>query len=250
MTFQDARLKLLAYVRDQVRNGEFTERGFARLVGISQPHAHNVLKGVRNFSPEIFDLALKNLHLSLLDLVPTDEIEAQLQHRAHDHIVGVPFLELPIGPGEPWPDKPWHDKPWLGTAHSTYPAPFPFINTPATQWIMVKIASDSAMATTLSTFDIALVDTSPLVAGAISPRGVYVVERNGEALIRYIRSGSKCHYLVTDRDMNHPAGWEALLLSAAQLANAVKARVIWLGHERERDAVPQRGRLLYDPISS
>ena len=45
MTFQDARLRLLAYVRNQVRNGELTERGFARLIGISQPHAHNVLKG-------------------------------------------------------------------------------------------------------------------------------------------------------------------------------------------------------------
>jgi len=250
LTFQDARLKLLAYVRDQVRNGEFTERGFARLIGISQPHAHNVLKGVRNFSPEIFDLALKNLHLSLLDLVPTDEIEAQLQHRAHDRIVGVPFLELPIGPGEPWPDKSWHGKPWPGaTAHSTYPAPFPFIAPPA-EWMMVRIASDSAMATTLSTFDIALVDTSPQVAGAISPRGVYVVERNGEALIRYIRAGAKCHYLVSDRDMNHPTAWEALPLSVAQLTSAVKARVIWLGRERERDAMPQRGRLLYDPISS
>ena len=61
MTFQDARVKLLAYVRNEVRNGELTERGFARLIGISQPHAHNVLKGVRNLSPEIFDLILKCL---------------------------------------------------------------------------------------------------------------------------------------------------------------------------------------------
>jgi hypothetical protein len=61
LTFQDARLRLLDYVRDQVRNGELTERGFARLIGISQPHAHNVLKGVRTLSPEIFDLILKYL---------------------------------------------------------------------------------------------------------------------------------------------------------------------------------------------
>ena len=61
MTFQDARLKLLAYVRNEVRNGELTERGFARRIGISQPHAHNVLKGVRTLSPEVFDLVLKYL---------------------------------------------------------------------------------------------------------------------------------------------------------------------------------------------
>src|SRR5580658_7862491 len=104
LTFQDARLRLLAYVRDQVRNGEFTERGFARLIGISQPHAHNVLKGVRNLSPEIFDQALKNLHLSLLDLAPIEEIEAQLRsRRADERGTEVPLLESPVGPGKPWP---------------------------------------------------------------------------------------------------------------------------------------------------
>ena len=61
LTYQDAQLKLLAYVRSQIRNGELTERGFARLIGISQPHVHNVLKGVRNLSPNIFDLSLKYL---------------------------------------------------------------------------------------------------------------------------------------------------------------------------------------------
>ena len=86
MTFQDARLSLLAYVRDQVRNGELTERGFARLIGISQPHAHNVLKGVRTLSPEIFDLMLNYLHLSLLDLAPMDEIEAQLLRRRRQQL--------------------------------------------------------------------------------------------------------------------------------------------------------------------
>ncbi len=61
LTFQDARHNLLAYVRNEVRNGELTERGFARLIGISQPHAHNVLKGVRTLSPQVLDLVLKYL---------------------------------------------------------------------------------------------------------------------------------------------------------------------------------------------
>jgi plasmid maintenance system antidote protein VapI len=61
LTYQDVQLRLLAYVRSQITNGELTERGFARLIGISQPHVHNVLKGVRKLSPNIFDLALKYL---------------------------------------------------------------------------------------------------------------------------------------------------------------------------------------------
>jgi hypothetical protein len=68
-TFGDAQLKLLAYVRDRIHNGELTERGFARQIGISQPHAHNALKGVRTLSPEVLDAILRHFHLSLLDLL-------------------------------------------------------------------------------------------------------------------------------------------------------------------------------------
>jgi plasmid maintenance system antidote protein VapI len=76
LTLQDAQLKLLTHVRDCIHNGELTERGFARLIGISQPHAHNVLKGVRNLSPQIFDSILKTLNMSVLDLAPIEDLEA------------------------------------------------------------------------------------------------------------------------------------------------------------------------------
>ena len=81
MTFQDAQQLLLAYVRDRIRNGELTERGLARRIGISQPHAHNVLKGVRNLSPDVFDSILKYFHLSLLDLPPDKVVQAHLERR-------------------------------------------------------------------------------------------------------------------------------------------------------------------------
>ena len=67
--FGDAQVKLLAYVRDRIHNGEMTERGFARRIGISQPHAHNALKGVRTLSPQVLDAILRYFHLSLLDLL-------------------------------------------------------------------------------------------------------------------------------------------------------------------------------------
>jgi plasmid maintenance system antidote protein VapI len=58
LTFQDAQLRLLAYVRDRIHNGELTERGFARMLGVSQPHVHNVLKGVRTLSIDLSDSIL------------------------------------------------------------------------------------------------------------------------------------------------------------------------------------------------
>jgi hypothetical protein len=241
LTFQDARLKLLAYVRNEIRNGELTERGFARLIGISQPHAHNVLKGVRTLSPGVFDLVLKYLHLSLLDLAPIEEIEAQLQRRrARERVAEIAFLATPIGLGKPWPSGVnWR---------KTFPVPFPS-NAPPAELVMAKLTPDPAM-NRLAAYDIALLDISEQGRSAISPQGLYIVERNGEAVLRYIRSGSTRYYLIGDADMDRPASWEPLALSKGQLRAAVKGRVVWLGRERDRDALTQRGRFLDDPISS
>lgn len=66
--------RLKALVIGRIDNGEFTERGFARILGISQPQVHNVLKGVRKLSPELADLILAKLNLSVLDLLTDAEI--------------------------------------------------------------------------------------------------------------------------------------------------------------------------------
>ena len=242
MNFQDARLKLLAYVRNEIRNGELTERRLARLVGISQPHAHNVLKGARTLSPQVFDLLLKYLHLSLLDLIPVEELEAQLERRRPlPPVAQIPFLETPIGPGRPWPSS----VDWA----KTFPAPVSPVTIP-NDLLMANLADDPTMAATLAACDLALLDTSERQCSAVDPEGLYVVERGGEAVIRSIRSGARGYYLVADATLDHPAAWEPLQLSTAPDSAAVKARVVWLGRGSDRNARLQRGRLLYDPISS
>ena len=55
-------------LRARVRNGEITERGLARLVGVSQPHIHNILKGIRVLTPDIGDRILAELNMSIFDL--------------------------------------------------------------------------------------------------------------------------------------------------------------------------------------
>lgn len=68
MNFATLRCRLIAQINWRVQNGELTERRLARLIGVSQPHMHNVLKGVRILSPEMGDRILRNLQISLLDL--------------------------------------------------------------------------------------------------------------------------------------------------------------------------------------
>ena len=64
---------LLSNLRTRVANriaeGEITERALARRAGISQPHLHNVLKGIRGMTPDVADRLLEALHLSMEELV-------------------------------------------------------------------------------------------------------------------------------------------------------------------------------------
>src|SRR4051794_37821718 len=69
MYFADLRLRLLEDLRLRIHNGELTERSLARLVSVSQPHIHNVLKGRRIISPEMCDRILARFGMSILDLI-------------------------------------------------------------------------------------------------------------------------------------------------------------------------------------
>ena len=74
MDFQELRERLVAYLRERVRSGEITERGLARISGISQPHIHNVLKGKRALSADMSDEILRHLEMDLLDLLKPEDL--------------------------------------------------------------------------------------------------------------------------------------------------------------------------------
>ena len=74
MNFEDLHLRLTEYLRELVRSGELTERGLARITGVSQPHIHNVLKGKRLLSLQMADEILHRLRLDLTDLLRTEDL--------------------------------------------------------------------------------------------------------------------------------------------------------------------------------
>jgi antitoxin component HigA of HigAB toxin-antitoxin module len=77
MTLGDLQQRFIALLRKRIRNGELTERGLARMVGVSQPHMHNVLHGKRSFSIETTDNMMRQLRIDVLDLVDPAEWEAR-----------------------------------------------------------------------------------------------------------------------------------------------------------------------------
>jgi hypothetical protein len=74
VNFREQQRRLIAHLRALVRSGDATERGLARLTGVSQPHMHNVLKGKRLLSLEMADQILAQLHLDLLDFIEPGEL--------------------------------------------------------------------------------------------------------------------------------------------------------------------------------
>ena len=66
MTLGDLQNRFVALLRKRVRNGELTERGLARMVGVSQPHMHNVLHGKRSFSVETTDEMISTIAQTLV----------------------------------------------------------------------------------------------------------------------------------------------------------------------------------------
>jgi len=81
MTFYDLHQLLLEELRQQVRSGAATERGLARVSGVSQPHLHNVLKGKRHLSLRSADGVLHRLQIDLLQLIEPGELRESSRHR-------------------------------------------------------------------------------------------------------------------------------------------------------------------------
>ncbi len=81
VTFQVLQTRLIAFINTRIRNGDFTERGLARILGISQPQIHNVLKGARKLRPELADRLIRKFEMSILDLLEAGEIYEEMLSR-------------------------------------------------------------------------------------------------------------------------------------------------------------------------
>lgn len=83
-TFGVLQARLIQLVNTRIQNGDFTERGLARILGISQPQIHNVLKGARTLKPDLADRLLEKLSMDVTDLLKTAELTDQiiLRHAA------------------------------------------------------------------------------------------------------------------------------------------------------------------------
>lgn len=70
MTIVEAQAHILGHVRRLVSDGELTQSGLARRLGLSQAHVNNLLAGVRPMTAGVGDAVLRELGMGLEDLIP------------------------------------------------------------------------------------------------------------------------------------------------------------------------------------
>jgi len=74
LNFDELIARLRAYIRLRINSGEFTERSLARILRVSQPHLHNMLKGVRRINADFADQVMAKFGINILDLISDEEI--------------------------------------------------------------------------------------------------------------------------------------------------------------------------------
>lgn len=80
MDFLTLQCRLIGHLQERVRSGQITERQLARITGISQPHIHNVLKGVRFLSVTTADQILRELRIDIIDLLDPHDFRRPRPH--------------------------------------------------------------------------------------------------------------------------------------------------------------------------
>lgn len=227
LTFGELQGRLLEYLKFRVRNGELTERGLARMIGVSQPHIHNVLKGVRTLSPEVGDQILVHLRISLIDFVQREELtkRADVDGPSFYESCYIPVLAGAIGPGQPWPWRVEPSRRFLidRSKIANFLSP-----------IICRIGPDSRMAPALQEGDFGLLDQSRTARENTDPSGLYLIKSGNQALVRRVRRGSaQMLYLVTEDSISNPAGWQTVRLEDKEIAYVIRARVYLVAPDDE-----------------
>jgi plasmid maintenance system antidote protein VapI len=93
-SFEALLSRLIFAANLRIKNGEYTERGLARILGVSQPQMHNVLKGARTLHADLADRLLWKLGISVLHLFEESELSDEL--RARLSASRIPALKKPV----------------------------------------------------------------------------------------------------------------------------------------------------------
>ncbi len=222
--FSTLQQRLIQRLKDEIRAGKLTERALARRSGLSQPHIHNLLKGIRSPTAESADALLRAISASVPDLLRDSQPDgSETQTGCDAAMVVVQFLCGEVGPGGRWDDTVDEGR------HIALPGE---LVAGIAQPAMVRVLADHEMSGIAGR---ALIELRVRMDSIFPERDVYVLARGGEARLRYIRIGRRRVYFPTVASLNRPREWEFEPFGA-ELARIVRARVCRMYRDHGRAA--------------
>lgn len=233
--------RLVGRLVENLTNGEYTERGLARLLGISQPHLHHILAGKRALTPHVADGILATLGWSLGDLFSVEELSETLFRRQSEAGVRglVPVVEGRVGPRSTLPD--FH-------RISHYISANPAWSSSARRAVLVELEPDPVLPFLAAgrTFALAALD-EPLRA-VVCPHSWYVLQWAGAGLVRRLRREGDVLYVLGQEPLLPQGCPREIPLQGRSLLSIVRAQLLWAGPDPRRlDPFSLTGTLLAEP---
>jgi len=109
INFDELIERLRAHIKLRINSGEFTERSLARILRVSQPHLHNMLKGVRRINTDFADQVMAKFSISILDLISDEEMWNSFDYKNPDWLAQAakrkPASKSPVRQGNPRSDR-------------------------------------------------------------------------------------------------------------------------------------------------
>lgn len=224
LTLATLQHRLLTVVKHRLYNGEYTERSLSRRIGVSQPHMHNVLKGVRGFSTDFGDALLAGLDFSLIDLIETHELDVALEQRRKNglHTRMVPVLRGRLGPGAPFPS--WEDViEWFPLPRTTFES--------SGRLVMVEVGEDAELGPAFDRVEFALLSRDEPCRIALNGRHWYAIQWGGAGLIRQLRKENQRLVVLGQSTLTGHNGPTHMELQDSAHLPVVRAQVVWAGRD-------------------
>jgi hypothetical protein len=211
--------KLVDLAREKVRAGQFTERGLARLCGMSQPHMHNVLKGIRSLSTNSADRLMTALGIKVPDLL------WDIASLTEGGIRAVPLARTRIGPGAAGV---------LTVFRGNIPMPGGLLKN-LIEPVAAYLAPDLVMPAALAANDLVLLDQNPVVRAAPAGSGVWIVAEGAGLRARYLRLEGARLLVGNEVTRGDPQQWLSIPLQGRNILEIVRAHIVWIGREMEKE---------------
>ena len=219
MYFRQLQGRLIEIARTRVQAGELTERGLARLCGVSQPHMHNVLKNLRALSIDSADRLMLALDIGVSDLLWQAPADCDARVRA------IPVLRHRIGPGS---------DAQVAILQGHFPFPESMVGH-MVEPLAARLGPDLVMPRALAAHDLILLDQNPQLRSMPGGDGLWVVAEDNRLRVRYVRLGGTRVYIADETTLPDPQKWHTISLQGRNILDVVRARIVWMGREMAKE---------------